>query len=93
MTNRQRELMEQLGEENPDALLADGFEDAFVGISRRFGQEALACYDYRKCIELIMDGGAGTEEEAVEYFEFNVIGAWVGNGTPVFVELARDDAA
>jgi len=26
-----------------------------------------------------------TEEEAIEYFEFNVTGAWVGEGTPAFV--------
>ena len=28
-------------------------------------------------------------EDAVEYFEFNVIGAWVGPHTPVFVHLAH----
>jgi hypothetical protein len=25
-------------------------------------------------------------EEAVEYFDFNVAGAWVGESTPVFLE-------
>jgi hypothetical protein len=27
-----------------------------------------------------------TEEEAEEYFQFNVEGAWVGDNTPVFIE-------
>tara|TARA_R100001086_G_C11757397_1_gene237114 strand:- start:607 stop:723 length:117 start_codon:yes stop_codon:yes gene_type:complete len=26
-------------------------------------------------------------EEAVEYFEFNIIGAWVGETTPLFIRV------
>jgi hypothetical protein len=76
--------MEQLGEENPKALLADGFEDAFIGICERFGQQPLAAYDYFKCIDILVSQGM-TEEEAMEYFEFNTLGAWMGEGTPVFI--------
>jgi hypothetical protein len=28
------------------------------------------------------------KEDAEEYVGFNVVGAWVGEGTPIFVELA-----
>lgn len=77
-------MMEQLGEENPKALLADGFEDAFIGICERFGQQPLAAYDYFKCIDILVSQGM-TEEEAMEYFEFNTLGAWMGEGTPVFI--------
>lgn len=80
------DLEEQLKEENPEAMFADGFDDALIGICRRFGQQAVAAYDYRKCIEILTRDGM-TEEEAEEYFEFNVIGAWVGEGTPAFIEL------
>ena len=80
-------LLEQLTEENPDALLADGFLEAFVGIHRRFGQPALAAYDYDKCIEILMRDMS--YEEAVEFFEFNTIGSWMGEHTPVFVELGE----
>jgi hypothetical protein len=90
MTPARLELLEKLREENPDAMLADRLDEAFVGIVRRFGQEALAAYDYDKCIEIIM-GDTLDYEGAVDYFEFNVIGAWVGDGTPVFVKLAKDD--
>jgi hypothetical protein len=27
-----------------------------------------------------------SEEEAMEFFEFNVVGAWVGEHTPIFVD-------
>jgi len=79
-------MLEQFAEENPDALTADGFDDAFIGICRRFSLPALAAYSYEKCLEIIMKDGANYEE-AVEHFEFNVIGSWVGDGTPVFIEM------
>jgi hypothetical protein len=77
-----RETLNAIG---PDALLADGFDDALVGICYRFGQHPLAAYNYRKCIEILMRDCS--EEEAIEYFEYNVLGAWMGENTPVFVSL------
>ena len=32
-----------------------------------------------------MAGGIATEEEAIEHMEFNVVGSWVGEGTPGFM--------
>jgi hypothetical protein len=74
-----------LTEANEDALLADGFEEALIGVCYRAGHPAVACYDISKCIEILMGQGM-SDEEAIEYFEFNVIGAWVGDSTPVFVD-------
>ena len=69
-------------------LLADGFEAAFIGVAMRFGwYEPVAVYDYNKCIEILM-GDAGvvmSYEEALEHFNFNIIGAWVGEQTPIFI--------
>ena len=80
--------LEILRDENPDALLADGFEEAFVGICRRFGQPPLAAYDRGRCIDVLMARDGMSEDEAEEFFEYNVIGAWVGDHTPVFLDLA-----
>jgi hypothetical protein len=81
-----KELLEQIKEENPEAMLVDGFDEAILGTCRRFGQQTTVAYDYNKVIEILMKDGM-TFEEAEEYFEFNIIGAWVGDGTPVFIEL------
>jgi hypothetical protein len=73
-------------------MLADGFEDAFLGIGTQFNRH-FAIYDRQKCIEILMDRDGMHEEEAEEYFEFNVAGAWVGHGTPVFVRrICIEDA-
>ena len=81
------ELLETLREENSEALLADGFEPAFRGICRRFGMEPVAAYDREHCLLILQRRDLMSREEAEEFFEFNVIGAWMGSGTPVFLDL------
>jgi len=36
-----------------------------------------------------MDINDWTEEEAIEWVDYNVVGAYVGEGTPIFVKLSR----
>ena len=79
-------IEEQLKEENPQALFADGFDDAIIGISRRCGKDPLVAYSREKCIDVLMKRDKMDEEEANEFFDFNVIGSYVGVGTPVFVD-------
>ena len=72
-------------------LLADGFEDAFMGVVESFGTAPRACYNYDTCIDILMDDdlpdgdSPPTYDEAVEYLEFNVIQAYVGEHTPAFI--------
>ncbi len=72
-------------------LLCDGLEDAFVGVSYRFNQSPIAVYDIEKIIAVYMDRDGMSDEEAREFFEFNVIGAWVGERTPAFISLMGID--
>mgnify|MGYP003629011915 FL=1 len=37
-----------------DILLADGFEEAFIGVSEVYGKKPVACYDSSKCIDILM---------------------------------------
>lgn len=67
-----------------DILLADGFDEAFLGIIQGAGQEPKACYDRDKCIEILMKEGS-SEEDAVEHFEYNIINSYVGLYSPVFL--------
>jgi hypothetical protein len=66
--------------------LADGFEDAFVGTTiSAFGRKQVAIYDYDKCILILMHDNHMTEDDAIEYFDYNVIGSWVGEDTPIYI--------
>ena len=69
-----------------EALVADGFDEAIIGMARQFNQ-TLVVYDEDKCLSILMERDGMTEEEAIEFFEFNVVGAYVGEGTPVYVRV------
>ena len=70
-------------DEYPDLLVANGFDEAIMGVAARIGLEAI-CYDKNKVIEILMR--EMTEEEAIEYFEYNMLNVWVGESTPIFLE-------
>ena len=73
--------------EEEELLLMDGYDDCIVGLVDRFGQPTIVCYDKEKVIEKLMADGM-TDEEALEWFEFNQIGAWMGDKTPCFLSFA-----
>lgn len=79
------EIKEQLAEQNEHAVLFDGYEEALVNIAYRFGMQPIACYDMQKCIKILMKNNKVSYEEAVEYFEFNTMGMWAGEFTPIFI--------
>lgn len=67
-----------------DIYFADGFEDAFLGLVTQF-VHVIACYDYNKCLEILEQRDGLPRLDAEEYMETNVVGAWVGPSTPVFL--------
>lgn len=82
MTPDEVKLM--LEDENPEALLLEGFESALIGVSRRCGQPALAVYDEGLIIQSLIAQGLD-EEGALEFYEYNVAAAWVGPMTPIIL--------
>ena len=84
-----REMMNWIDEQSDmmeePLLKADGFDDAIMGICHRFGSEPHVVYNRPKVIESLIRDGM-TEEEAEEHFNFNIIGAWVGDHTPGFID-------
>ena len=78
-------LHEWIASHNAEALTADGFDAAIVGIAERCGQPTLVVYDAARCIEILVERDGMDRDEALEFFRFNVLGAWVGEMTPVFL--------
>lgn len=78
-----------------DLLFLDGpeFDVAIVGVLERFGATDAVCYDYDKVIQVLIDQGMDAED-AREWYEFNILGAWMGDTTPVFVRsVSAQDAS
>lgn len=70
----------------------DGFDDCIIGFVEQFGRPPILAYDTRKVIKKLMESGM-TYDEADEYFQFNQIGAYVGEQTPAFVMLTCKEMA
>jgi hypothetical protein len=66
-------------------LKADGFDAAIIGID--MASERLV-YDKRKMVEILTE--EMSEEDAIEYLEFNTWGAYVGEQTPIYVDRLED---
>ena len=69
---------------DPNTLYADGFEDALIGLGWQH-TKLIAIYDYDKCIEILILREDMTHEEAIEWMEYNVVGSYVGEYTPIFM--------
>lgn len=105
MTNEESrgvELRRLIAEQNPEAVLWDNCDAAIIGTVSRCGSEPVVCYDYDKLIECFIDPDlaesdpGAAHEEALEWVEYNVAGAYVGENTPfILVRLGlhcEDDA-
>jgi len=66
---------------------AIGFDDAFLGVGQRAGHDDIAVYDFNKCVAILCERDGMNFDDAVEFMYYNVLGAWVGSETPLFVKL------
>ena len=79
-------VREALAEEWDAELLflsEEEFDEAIIGVSERIGDEPVVAYDTTKIVDIL--SRSMTVDEAYEYFEFNILGSYVGKKTPVFI--------
>jgi len=80
------ELLECLDE---NVLKADGYDDCILGFTSQAGRPSVVAYDTNKIINKLISDGMD-RDEAWEFFEFNIAGAYMGEYTPVFVTKMQD---
>lgn len=78
--------------DSTDLLQMDGYDDALMGFAQRCGGKPVALYDADVVIDINMGMGM-TYEEAIEYYEYNQLGSYVGESSPVFFHRFDDDVA
>jgi len=76
-------IIEQLSDE---ALILDGYDHCVVGVGSVFPHTDLVLiYSVAKIIEELMSGSGMDYEEAQEFYDFNIAGAYMGEGTPILM--------
>ncbi len=69
------------------------FYDPFiVGVGYRFTYGPVLAYSLRGILDAHVEQDGMTHDEAREFFEVNTLGAWVGPGTPMFIDEEPADA-
>lgn len=78
-----------------EILLADGLDPALIGFSADSPASRMrAIYDYDACLtQLLITNPEWLPEDAQEWLDYNVLGAYVGDTTPLFVHRLTHGAA
>lgn len=84
-------IREQLAKQYSDEqlLCVDGLDEAIIGTCKWWNQPRRVVYSIDKCIDIFVKRDGMTPDEAREFFDFNVAGAYMGELTPMFVEDER----
>ena len=79
--------------EDEKILRADGLDEACIGWTDSWnGKERniRLVYDIAKVINIIQERDGSTYEDALEHFEYNIAGGYVGKSTPIYVNSLQD---
>jgi hypothetical protein len=72
--------VDKIAEMYPDALLVDGMDEAIIGVEEKDGR---VVYDSEIIIKVLSRDMS--EEEAIDYYGYNIVGAYVGEKTPIYI--------
>jgi len=75
------QLLESIAEFNPEAKLADGFEDSILG----YDTKGRVIYSVNSILDTLVNRDGMDYDEAQEYFGFNIECAYVGEYTPIYM--------
>lgn len=84
-------VIDTMADQGEEMLLMEPrerFDKCLVGVCRRFNN-TFALYSYSRVIEVLAEDSDPEDDDpytsAMEFFEFNVVGGWLGEGTPGFL--------
>lgn len=79
--------IDQIIEEYPDEsfVIADGFDDAIIGVDE---DKLKIVYDIDRIIDILIEDGMNYDD-AIEFYQYNIVGSYVGENTPSFVRLIK----
>lgn len=74
-------ILENWSEEQ--LTIADGFDEAVIGIDV-VGERII--YSVRRVIDILIDRDGMSEQEAIDWYEYNMQSTYVGEHTPIWCE-------
>jgi hypothetical protein len=82
------ESLDELSKYNNEMLFLNDYNaNSLVGVCFRDGKKVVSVYDDYLCIQSLVESDGMEDEDAIEYFEYNTRGSYVGENTPAFLTL------
>ena len=78
-------MFDYIDEYAEGAVILTDLDDAIIGIVEEFGNGPRILYSTEKIIQILIDRDGMSEEEAIEYYGFNIVGMFAGGQNPVFL--------
>lgn len=66
------------------AIKLTDLDQAIVGITEEFGKDTRILYSVKKILNIMMENGM-SEEESLEYYNYNILGGYFGERNPIFL--------
>ena len=79
--DRAERLRQAISEHNPEALFADGFDESIMGYS----SDGKVIYSVDMIVGTLVNRDGMTPDEAIDYFNFNMECAYLGEYTPIYM--------
>lgn len=93
-STRQKIFNTYPGAEDELLFLEERFDEAIIGVVHGQAKLFAVCYSEPKVLEILVEQDNMDPEEAMEWYQFNMVGSYVGDNTPVFIDedvLQYDD--
>ena len=82
-------LRQKIEEDLETGMFMDGFDNALIGCAQVGGKFPVPCYSISKIIKILMKDMS--YEEALDYLDYNILGGYLGEKTPIFLEDYEDE--
>jgi hypothetical protein len=77
--------IDDINEQAEGAVLLDGLNDSIIGIVEEFGNGPRILYSKNKVLQTLEDRDGMTPLEAIEFYEYNILGLFAGDQNPIFL--------
>ena len=73
-------------------LSVDGHDKAIIGVVHCFGRQPVLAYSVKIVCETLVERDKMSVDGAYEFFEYNIIGSYNGEGMPFFLYEDYEDS-
>jgi hypothetical protein len=78
--------IEEIKEQAEGTIILDGLDDAIIGMAEEFGNGPRIVYSKSKIFKILMERDGMEEIEAIEFYEFNILGLFASPQNAIFLE-------